>query len=112
MSNRNLKIIAIIAVVVLVFSAFNAYLMLDNIRVKEQLSAQEKQIDDLQNAVEKLDEIQSALEQLSVQNEELDELQSALSQLDAQKEQIQTTLEHLRTKSYPNADPDEGRENC
>ncbi len=105
MPNRNLKVIAIIAVVVVVFSAFNAYLMLENIRVQEQLSAQEEQIDDLQNAVEqlsiqneKLDEIQSALEQLSVQNEELDGLQNALAQLDAQREQIeqiQTTLEQV-----------------
>ncbi|MGD9131965.1 MAG: trypsin-like peptidase domain-containing protein [Candidatus Bathyarchaeota archaeon] len=102
--NRNLKVIAIIAVVVLVFSAFNAYLMLENIRVQEQLSAQEEQIDELQNAVEqlsiqneKLDEIQSSLEQLSIHNEELDELQSALAQLDAQKEQIQTTLEQVNT---------------
>jgi len=124
MSNRNLKVIAIIAIVVVVFSAFNAYLMLENIRVQEQLSAQEEQIGDLQNAVEqlsiqneKLDEIQSALEQLntqqeqlneiqsfleqlSVQNEEVDELQSILAKLDAQREQIeqiQTTLEQVNT---------------
>jgi serine protease Do len=107
MSNRNLKVIAIIAVVVVVFSAFNAYLMLENIRVQEQLSAQEEQIGDLQNAVEqlsiqneKLDEIQSFLEQFSVQNGEVDELQSVLDQLDAQREQInqiQTTLEQVNT---------------
>jgi len=124
MSNRNLKVIAIIAIVVVVFSAFNSYLLLENIRVQEQLSAQEEQIGDLQNAVEqlsiqneKLDEIQSALEQLntqqeqldeiqsfleqfSIQNGEVDELQSALAQLDAQREQIeqiQTALEQVST---------------
>jgi serine protease Do len=124
MSNRNLKVTAIIVVVVVVFSAFSAYLMFDNIRVKEQLSAQEEQIDDLQNAVEQLsiqnekldeiqraleqlnaqqeqlNEIQSSLEQLSAQYEELDELQSALDQLDAQREQIQqiqATLEQVNT---------------
>ena len=90
MSYRNFKVVAIIAVVVIVFSAFNTYLILDSIRVQEQLSAQEEQINDLQNAID----------QLSIQNEKLDELQSALEQINAQEEQIkqiQTTLEQVNT---------------
>jgi len=90
MSYRNLKVVAIIAVVVIVFSAFNTYLILDSIRVQEQLSAQEEQINDLQNAID----------QLSIQNEKLDELQSVLEQINAQEEQIeqiQTTLEQVNT---------------
>jgi S1-C subfamily serine protease len=97
MSNRNLKAIAVIAAVVIVFSAFSAILMFDNIRVQEQLSAQEKQISDLQNVVEQLNEIQSSLNQSITQNEAADDLQSALAQLDAQKEQIQTALEQAAT---------------
>jgi serine protease Do len=105
MSSRNLKIVAIIAVVAIVFSAFNTYLILDSIRVKEQLSAQEKQIDDLQNAIdqltiqnEKLDELQSALEQLNTHEEQINELQNAIDQINAQEEQIkqiQKTLEQI-----------------
>ena len=90
MSYRNLKVVAIIAVVAIVFSAFNTYLILDNIHVKEQLSAQEEQINDLQNAID----------QLTIQNEKLDELQSALEQINAQEQQIkqiQTTLEQVNT---------------
>jgi serine protease Do len=90
MSNRNLKAIAIISIIVIVFSVFSAYLMFDNIRFQEKLSAQEKQINDLQNAVE----------QLNSQKGDVDDLQSALTQLDAQKEQIeqmQTALEQVTT---------------
>ena len=88
MSNRTLKVVAIIAIVAIAFSAFNTYLILDSIRVQEQLNAQEEQ----------LNEIQSALEQLSIQNEQLDELQNALEQINAQEEQIselQSALEQL-----------------
>jgi serine protease Do len=125
MSNRNLKIVAIIAVVAIAFSAFNTYLILDNIRVQEQLNSQEEQINDLQNSLEQLsiqneeldklqnaldqlkaqqeqlNEIQNSLEQLSIQNEELDKLQNALDQLNTQKEQInqiQNSLEQLNTQ--------------
>ena len=88
MSNRTLKVVAIIAIVAIAFSAFNTYLILDSIRVQEQLNAQEEQ----------LNEIQSALEQLRIQNEQLDELQNALEQINAQEEQIselQSALEQL-----------------
>jgi serine protease Do len=105
MSNRTLKIVAIIAVVAILFSAFNTYLILDSIRVQEQLSAQEEQIDDLQNAIdqltiqnEKLDELQSALEQLNTHEEQINELQNAIDQINAQEEQIkqiQKTLEQM-----------------
>ena len=90
MSNRNFKVVAIIAVVVIVFSAFNTYLILESIHVKEQLSIQN----------EKLDELQSALEQLNAHEEEISELQNALEQLNVHEEQIkqiQTTLEQVNT---------------
>jgi serine protease Do len=85
------KVVAVIAVVAIVFSAFNTYLIFDNINVKEQLSAQEEQINDLQNAVE----------QLSNQNENLEQLQSAIEQVDANEEQIEqlkTALEQINTE--------------
>jgi len=88
MSNRTLKVVAIIAVVAIVFSAFNTYLILDRISVQEQLNAQEEQ----------LSEIQNAIEQLRIQNEQLDELQSSINQLNTHEEQInelQTTLEQI-----------------
>jgi len=95
MSNRTLKVVAIIAIVAIVFSAFNTYLILDSIRVQEQLNAQEEQLNELQNALaqlnaqeERINELQSALEQLSVQGEQIKELQNALEQLNTQKEQI------------------------
>lgn len=90
MSNRNFKVVAIIAVVVIVFSAFNTYLILESIHVKEQLSIQN----------EKLDELQSALEQLNAHEEEISELQNALEQLNVHEEQIkqiQKTLEQVNT---------------
>jgi serine protease Do len=91
MSSRMFKVVAVIAVVAIVFSAFNTYLIFDNINVKEQLSAQEEQINDLQNAVE----------QLSNQNENLEQLQSAIEQVDANEEQIEqlkTALEQINTE--------------
>jgi len=91
----NLKIVAIIAVVAVVFSAFNTYLILDRINVQEKLSAQEEQINDLQNAIyqlsiqnEKLEELQSALEQLDAQEEQINELKNSLERLNATDEQI------------------------
>jgi len=108
MSNRNLKIVAIIAVVAIAFSAFNTYLILDRIHVQEQLIAQEEQINELQNAVEllsiqneKLDEIQAALEQVNAHEEEITELQDAIEQLNAYEEQIselQATLEQINVQ--------------
>jgi serine protease Do len=108
MSNRNLKIVAIIAVAAIAFSAFNTYLILDSIHVQEQLSAQEEQINELQNAIEqlsiqneKLDEIQAALEQVNTYEEEISELQTAIEQLNANEEQInelETTLEQINVQ--------------
>jgi serine protease Do len=91
MSSRMFKVVAVIAVVAIVFSAFNTYLIFDNINVKEQLSAQEEKINELQNAVE----------QLSIQNENLERLQSAVEQVDANEEQIEqlkTALEQINTE--------------
>jgi len=95
MSNRTLKVVAIIAIVAIAFSAFNTYLILDSIRVQEQLNAQEEQISELQSALEQINaqeeqinQIQKTLEQIDIQREQIKELQNALAQLDAQEEQI------------------------
>jgi serine protease Do len=85
MSNMNLKIVAIIAVVAIVFSAFNTYLILDRINVQEKLSAQEEQINDLQNAVD----------QLTIQKEKLDELQSALEEAKGNIEEAKSNISNL-----------------
>jgi len=107
MSNRTLKIVAIIAVIALLFSAFNTYLILDSIRVKEQLSAQEKQLNEIQNSLEELiiqneelDELQSVLEQINTQEEQISQIQKTLEQIDIQREQIielQNDLKHIDT---------------
>jgi len=81
----NLKVVAIIAVVAIVFSAFNTYLILDRINVQEKLSAQEEQINDLQNAVE----------QLSNQKEKLDELQSAMEEAKGNIEEAKSNISNL-----------------
>jgi serine protease Do len=95
MSNRILKVVAVIAVVAIVFSAFNTYLILDSIRVQEQLNVQEEQIKELQNALEqvntheeRINELQSALEQLNTQEEQINEIQKTLEQIGIQREQI------------------------
>jgi len=99
MSNRTLKLVAIIAVVAIIFSAFNTYLILDSIRAQEQLNTQEERINELETSLEQfsaqseqLEELQGALD---AQEERLNELQSVLDdvavqaeQLDAQEEQI------------------------
>lgn len=109
MSNKALTVIAIIAVLAIVFSSFNTYLILDSVRVQEQLNAQqEAQINDLQNALdqlsiqeEQLNELQSALDQLDTQEERLDELQSTLDQLSVQEDQsseLQNALDQLSSQ--------------
>jgi serine protease Do len=85
MSSRTLKIVAVIAVVAIVFSAFNTYLILDSIRLQEQLNAQE----------EKTDALQNSLEQLSIQNEQLDELQGTLNAQEERLNELQTALDAL-----------------
>jgi serine protease Do len=108
MSNRTLKIVAIIAIVAIVFSAFNTYLILDSIRVQEQLNAQEEQLNEIQNTLEQLsiqneelDKLQSALEQLNTQEEQINQIQNSLEQISIQREQIkelQNALEQLNTQ--------------
>lgn len=103
MSNRTLKVVAIIAVVAIIFSAFNTYLILDSIRLQEQLNVQEEKINELQNDLdqfstqkEQLNELQSAL---NTQGERLNELQSTLDQLSIQEEQLselQSALDETR----------------
>ncbi len=85
MSNRTLKLVAIIAVVAIVFSAFNTYLILDSIRVQEQLNVQQ----------EKISELQNSLEQLSIQNEQLAELQGAIDAQEERLSELQTALDEL-----------------
>ncbi len=109
MSNRTLKLVAIIAVAAVIFSAFNTCLILDSIRAQEQIntqeerineletsleqfSAQNKQLEELQGALdaqeERLNELQSALDDVAVQAEQINKLQNALDQLNVQEEQI------------------------
>ncbi len=85
MSNRTLKIVAIIAVVAILFSAVNTYLILDSIQVKEQLSIQN----------EKLDELQSALEQVNAHEEQINELQTTIDQINTKIEQIDEQKEQI-----------------
>jgi serine protease Do len=102
MSNRNLKIVAIIAVVAIAFSAFNTYLILDRIHVQEQLSAQEEQINELQNAIEQVNtheeeitELQDDIEKLNAYEEQISELQATLEQINVQLEQIDANEEQI-----------------
>ncbi|MFA5364254.1 MAG: trypsin-like peptidase domain-containing protein [Candidatus Bathyarchaeia archaeon] len=95
MSSNTLKALAVIAVVAVVLSAFNTYLLLDNINVKEQLNTQTQQLNELQNALDqlgdqqdKLDELQNALDQLQAQQTQINELQGTVGQLSTQTEQI------------------------
>jgi len=85
MSSRTIKIVAIIAVVAIVFSVFNTYLILDSIRVQEQLSIQE----------EKINVLQASLEQLSIQNNQLAELQDILDAQEVRLNELQTTIDEL-----------------
>jgi S1-C subfamily serine protease len=85
MSNRTLKIVAIIAVVAILFSAVNTYLIFDSTQVKEQISIQN----------EKLDELQSALEQVNVLKEQINELQTTIDQINTEIEQIDAHEEQI-----------------
>jgi len=85
MSSSTLKIVAIIAVVAIVFSVFNTYLIIDSIRVQEQLNAQEEQIN----------ELESSLEQFSAQNAQFDELQVALDAQEERASELQSALDEL-----------------
>jgi serine protease Do len=85
MSSRTIKLVAIIAVVAIVFSVFNTYLILDNIRVQEQLNIQE----------EKINELQASLEQLSIQNDQLAGLQDILDTQGERLTELQTALDEV-----------------
>jgi serine protease Do len=85
MSSRTIKLVAIIAVVAIVFSAFNTYLILDSIHVQEQLSAQEK----------KIDELQASLAQLNIQNGQLTKLQGVIDAQEERLNELQTALDNL-----------------
>ena len=85
MSNRIIRLVATIAVIVVVFSAFNIYLLLDNIRVQNQLSAQE----------EKIDELHGSLAHLSIQTKQLAELQDVVNTQEERFNELQTNLDAL-----------------
>jgi serine protease Do len=87
MSNRTIKIAVIVAVVAIIFSAFNTYLILDNLRVQNQLNSQEQQIN----------ELQTNLEQLSIQNQKLNELQTTLEEQEEKIDELQNNLEQINT---------------
>ncbi|MCK4884657.1 trypsin-like peptidase domain-containing protein, partial [Candidatus Bathyarchaeota archaeon] len=99
MSNRTLKLVAIIAVVAIIFSAFNTYLILDSIRAQEQLNTQEERINELETSLEQfiakseqLEELQGALD---AQEERLNELQSVLDDVAVQAEQLDVQEEQI-----------------
>jgi serine protease Do len=102
MSGRTIKLVAIIAVVAIVFSAFNTYLILDSIRVQEQLSAQEKKIDDLQASLAQLgiqnEQLAGLQDVIDAQEERLNELQTALDNLSVSGEQLNVQQQQLNTQ--------------
>jgi serine protease Do len=102
MSGRTIKLVAIIAVVAIVFSAFNTYLILDSIRVQEQLSAQEKKIDDLQASLAQLgiqnEQLAGLQDVINAQEERLNELQTALDNLSVSGEQLNVQQQQLNTQ--------------
>ena len=99
MSSRTLKIIAVVAVIVVVFSAFNTYLILDNIRVQEQITTQTKRINELETSLEESSSQNEQLEKLQgvldAQEEQLNELQIAVSEVVVQDERIDAQEEQI-----------------
>ncbi|PVX26657.1 MAG: hypothetical protein CW691_00725 [Candidatus Bathyarchaeum sp.] len=102
MSSTTVKLAAIIVAVTIVFSAFNAYLILDRIQVQEQLDAQEEQINELQTALgqlieqeERISELEIALDELGSQEEQISELQIALDATKDDVEGVSSTLSSL-----------------
>lgn len=89
MSNRTLKLVAIIAVVAIIFSAFNTYLILDSIRAQEQLNTQE----------ERINELETSLEQFSAQSEQLEELQGALDAQEERLNELQSVLDDVAVQA-------------
>jgi len=89
MSNRTLKLVAIIAVVAIIFSAFNTYLILDSSRAQEQLNTQE----------ERINELEASLEQFSAQSEQLEELQGALDAQEERFNELQSVLDDVAVQA-------------
>jgi len=89
MSNRTLKLVAIIAVVAIIFSAFNTYLILDSIRAQEQLNTQE----------ERINELETSLEQFSAQSEQLEELEGALDAQEERLNELQSVLDDVAVQA-------------
>jgi len=100
MSSRTLKLIIVVAVIVVVFSAFNAYLILDNIHNQEQITTQTKRINELETSLEEFSSQNEHLEKLQVvldaQEERLRELQMAVSDVVVQDERIDAQEEQIR----------------
>ncbi|MCW4016740.1 MAG: trypsin-like peptidase domain-containing protein [Candidatus Bathyarchaeota archaeon] len=99
MSNKTLKLVAVIAVVAIVFSAFNTYLLLDSIQVHEQLNAQNEQLIELQNTLteneQQLTELQTALDTLNTHEEQISELQVGLNDTKDDLEAVTVTLSNM-----------------
>ena len=91
MSNRTLKLVAIIAIVSIIFSAFNTYLILDSIRAQEQLNTQE----------ERINELETSLEQFSAQSAQLEELQGAIDTHEERVSDLQSVLDELSVQEEP-----------
>ena len=85
MSDRTLKLIAVVVVIVVVFTAFNTYLILDNIRVQEQITTQAKRIN----------ELETSLEAFSSQNEQLEQLQGVLDEQEERLNELQISVSEV-----------------
>ena len=100
MSERTLKIVALIAVISIIFSASNTYLILDRINTQEnQLDAQQDRISQLETSLLQFSNQSQQLEQLqetiSTQQERLTSLQNALNNVTNQANQIAAQNEKI-----------------
>ncbi len=108
MSNRTLKVIAILAIFSIVFSAYNTFQFLDNSYVETQLANQNSKLDQIQIALEEINDqderlntLQNEIEKLTNQEEYTNELEIALDQINVQNEQIlelESNISQLREK--------------
>ena len=91
MSHRTLKLIALVAAVAVIFSAFNTYLILDNINAKDQLNTQK----------ERINELETSLGQLNVQNAQIEELQGTINSQEERLNELQTALNEVSVPVRP-----------
>lgn len=95
MSDSTLKVVTIIAVFVIVISSFSVYMLLDSIRIQEQLIVQEERINELQKSLQQLGAYEEQLNELKNAPGQLYELQNILEQLDAQEGQLAAQEEQI-----------------